>query len=78
MRMFSSIDTILSRKGIISQMRAARLVAKGIQEYSELVGEVIVEMAFDNLMTLDPNARPLGGSGTFVMAMTLSVVIMVL
>jgi len=44
-----------------------------VQEYLEIVGEVIVEMVFDNMMNLDEGERPMGGTTQFMALMTLSV-----
>jgi len=81
---FGSIDDILSGATRTSNTlfkkimnaKATRIALVGLREYTELVSEVIVEMAFDNLLTLDQESRPLGGSSTFIMTMTLSVLTM--
>ncbi len=41
------------------------------KEYVELVGEVVFEMSFDNMLRLDPSERPLGGGEMFLTLMTL-------
>ncbi|MBN2229592.1 MAG: hypothetical protein JW779_08340 [Candidatus Thorarchaeota archaeon] len=62
----------------ISQMSSARelgsLLYRGVKEYFELVGEVIFEMAFDNVLRYDKSAQPIGGGEVFFTAMTLSII----
>jgi hypothetical protein len=43
------------------------------REYLEIVGEVIIEMVFDNMLNLDEGERPMGGNVQFMTLMTLSV-----
>ncbi|MFW9837909.1 MAG: hypothetical protein ACFFE7_10335 [Candidatus Thorarchaeota archaeon] len=38
------------------------------------MGEVIIEMVFDNMLNLDEGERPMGGATQFMTLMTLSVV----
>ncbi|MDF1538021.1 MAG: hypothetical protein P1Q69_03870 [Candidatus Thorarchaeota archaeon] len=49
------------------------LVVKGMIEYAEIIGEVIIEMTFDSLLAYDEAGRPLGGAGIFLAVMTVSV-----
>lgn len=51
--------------------KALRVVWGLTKEYVELVGEVVFEMSFDNMLRLDPAERPLGGGQTFLTLMTL-------
>jgi hypothetical protein len=41
-------------------------------KYLDAVGEVITEMAFDNMLSKDRGARPMGGGETLVSVMVLS------
>ena len=52
---------------------AGKATKKFISEYIELVGEVVFEMAFDNMFRLDKSERPLGGGSSFIGLMTFSV-----
>jgi hypothetical protein len=58
---------------------AVKTVAKaawwGVKKYCSLVGEVVFEMAFDAMLRLDKSQRPLGGGASFLMVMTVSVVV---
>jgi hypothetical protein len=51
----------------------ARVLFRGVREYFGLVGEVIFEMAFDNILRYDKSARPWGGGEAFLTAMSLSI-----
>jgi hypothetical protein len=42
-------------------------------EYLMIVGDIIVEMVFDNMLNFDEGQRPLGGTTQFMSLMTLSV-----
>jgi hypothetical protein len=53
--------------------RALRVGLRVAQEYLEIVGEVIIEMVFDNMLNLDEGDRPMGGATHFMTLMTLSV-----
>ncbi len=54
---------------------ALRIVGKGLGEYFELVGEVIFEMSFDNMLRFNKDERPMGGGQVFLITMTLSVTV---
>ncbi|OLS30820.1 MAG: hypothetical protein ThorAB25_07440 [Candidatus Thorarchaeota archaeon AB_25] len=54
--------------------RALRVGLRIAQEYLEIVGEVIIEMVFDNMLNLDEGERPMGGATGFMTLMTLSVI----
>ena len=51
------------------------LVSSGVRAYSGLCGEVVFEMAFDNMMSMNQQAQPFGGARTFMMAVTASIVL---
>jgi hypothetical protein len=84
-RFLGSAASILERKVAQDASRAAarrfnmitlgKLIAKGIQEYCEVVDEVVMEMAFDTMLSENSEARPLGGATVFLMSMTLSITV---
>lgn len=49
---------------------ARRVIYKLAMEYLELVGEIVMEMGFDNMMRLNPSERPLGGGETYMALLT--------
>ena len=53
--------------------KVSLLLVKGLIEYAEIVGEVIIEMTFDSLLSYDEGARPVGGASVFLAVMTVSV-----
>ncbi len=60
----------------LSRIIGSRVTRAGVwlaQEYLEIVGEVIIEMVFDNMLNLDEGERPMGGNTQFFALMTLSV-----
>ena len=54
-------------------VRVSRYAVGALIGYLEIVGEVIIEMVFDNMLNLNEGERPLGGNTQFFALMTLSV-----
>lgn len=52
-------------------LKAGKVALSVAGEYFELVGEVIFEMAFDNMLRLDESERPMGGGEVFLTLMTM-------
>jgi hypothetical protein len=48
-------------------------VEVAVKKYIDLVGEVIFEFAFDNMLSMDKSQRPGGGAQAFMAVMTLAV-----
>jgi hypothetical protein len=44
-----------------------------VKKYIDLVGEVVFEFAFDNMLSMDKSHRPSGGAQAFMAVMTLAV-----
>lgn len=66
-------NTLLDIDRIARVSRVVGAAARIVQEYLEIVSEVIVEMVFDNMLNLEEGERPMGGSTQFMTLMTLSI-----
>jgi hypothetical protein len=75
MRMGRIGKALMLRTGKQASSEFVDFLIKGVREYIELVGEVIGEMAFDNMLRQDEGERPMFGSEMFMLTMTLSVVV---
>jgi len=59
----------------IGSNAALKIAGKAVREYYELLGEVIFEMAFDNMLRFNKEERPMGGGETFLITMSVAVVV---
>ncbi|MHA1136659.1 MAG: hypothetical protein ACTSSE_09245 [Candidatus Thorarchaeota archaeon] len=54
---------------------ALMIVGRAVREYYQLLGEVIFEMSFDNMLRFNKDERPVGGGQTFLITMSVTVVV---
>jgi len=69
----SSLLQELSQK--IGSNTALKITGRAVREYYELLGEVIFEMSFDNMLRFNKEERPIGGGQTFLITMSVTVVV---
>jgi hypothetical protein len=74
----TKVSNWIARRAFLGRLarplsRFAGVGIRVVQEYMEIVGEVIIEMVFDNMLNIDEDERPLGGNTQFMTMMTLSV-----
>jgi hypothetical protein len=66
------LERLTEKIGEHAALQIAGRLAKG---YFDLLGEVIFEMAFDNMLRFNKDERPMGGGETFLITMSVSVVV---